>query len=73
MANMSQLAMITAPTKSPKQYAPKRIIIFGSARIVMPKTTDVKSENRSTALKWLSIIYEAFRPLASECASTAAM
>ena len=48
---MSQLAAMVPPTKRAKQYAPNRIIIFGSERIVIPKTTDVNRENRSTAPK----------------------
>jgi len=38
-------------TNSAKQSAAKRTIFFGSARCVMPKTMEVKSENSKTALK----------------------
>jgi hypothetical protein len=51
MAHIAQLTIMTAPTKSAKQYAPKRTIILGSARCVMPKTTDVNSAKSSIAEK----------------------
>ena len=49
--NMIQLAAIVPPTKRAKQKAPKRIIMRGSERWVMPKITEVKSEKRRTAPK----------------------
>ena len=79
MAHMAQLATMVAPTKSTKQKVPKRSINLGSVRWVMPKTTETKSEQSRTALKWESIALfpqayaDAFLPLARECASTAEM
>ena len=73
MKKKSQLAAMTPPANSTKQKTPKRNIIFGCARCVMPKTTDVNSANNRAALNWVSCIYEAFLPLASECASTGEM
>jgi hypothetical protein len=51
ISHITQLAAIVPPTNSTKQNAPNRIIIRGSDRCVIPKTTDVNSENRSTAPK----------------------
>jgi hypothetical protein len=51
MSHMTQLAAIVPPTKRAKQNAPKRIIMRGSERWVMPKTTEVQSEKRRTAPK----------------------
>ena len=79
MAYISQLMTMVDPTKMAKQKAPKRIIILGCARCVMPKTIEVKSEKSRTALKWVSMglfsadYADAFLPLASEWASTAAI
>ena len=70
MKYMSQLAAMVPRTMAAKQKVPKRIIILGMARWVMPKTTDVHRAKTSMALKWVSI-QEAFLPLASECASMA--
>jgi hypothetical protein len=39
------------PTKMTKEKRPKRIIILGSARCVMPKTMDVKNAKSRTAQK----------------------
>ena len=61
MKYITQLAAIVPPTKRTKQKAPKRIIIRGSARWVMPKTMDVKSAKRMTALKWLRVTLLSFR------------
>ena len=38
-------------TNKAKQNAPKRIIMRGSERCVIPKTMEVKSENKRTAEK----------------------
>ena len=51
MSHMTQLAAMVPPTKRAKQKAPKRIIIRGSERWVMPKITEVKREKRRTAPK----------------------
>ena len=51
MKYMTQLAAMVPPMNRAKQNAPKRTIMRGSARWVMPKTTDVNSENSNTALK----------------------
>ena len=51
MVHIAQLRTMTAPTKRVKQKAPKRIINFGSARCVMPKTTDTHSAKINMAEK----------------------
>ena len=51
MSHMTQLAAMVPPTKRTKQNAPKRIIMRGSARWVMPKTTEVKRAKSRTAPK----------------------
>jgi hypothetical protein len=51
MSHMTQLPTMVPPTNRAKQKAPKRIIIRGSARCVIPKTIEVKREKRSTAPK----------------------
>jgi hypothetical protein len=51
MKYISQLAAMVPPTNMTKQKAPKRIIILGWARCVIPKTTEAKSEKSRTALK----------------------
>jgi hypothetical protein len=51
MSHITQLATTVPPTKRAKQKAPKRIIIRGSVRWVIPKTIEVKREKRSTAPK----------------------
>jgi len=51
MKYMTQLAAIVPPTKRVKQKAPKRNIILGCARCVIPKTIDVKKAKSSTAVK----------------------
>ncbi len=71
MKYISQLAAMVPPHEDTKQKAPKRIIILGSARCVIPNTIDSQRANTSTALKWLRG-HETFLPFASECASTAA-
>ena len=71
MAHMTQLAAMVPPTKHTKQKAPKRIIIFGSVRWVMPKTTDSEQREEKDGAE-VSERHESFLPLASEWASTAA-
>ena len=72
MRNMPQLTTIAQARNNPKHIAPKRIIIFGSARCVIPKTIDAKNAYSNSAGK--CVIYRpAFRPLARDCASTAAI
>jgi hypothetical protein len=67
MKYISQLMTIVAPTMHANVNAPKRTILRGSARCVMPKTVETKSENNRTALKWVSMSYSlAFLPFASE-------
>jgi hypothetical protein len=48
---MTQLAAMVPPTKRAKQKAPKRTIMRGSVRWVIPKTIEVKREKRRTAPK----------------------
>ena len=58
--HISQLAAIVPPTNNAKQKAPNRIISFGSDRWVIPKTTDVNSENSSTPTSsnaWLRLMW----------------
>jgi hypothetical protein len=72
MKYMPQLTTIAPATNKPKHIAPNRIIIFGSARCVIPNTTEANSAYSSSAGK--CVIYRpAFRPFASDCASTAAI
>ena len=49
MSHISQLAAMVPTTIRAKQKAPKRTILRGSERCVMPKTTEVKNEKISTA------------------------
>lgn len=72
MAYMIQLTAMADTTNSPKQNAPKWIILRGSARWVIPITMDANSEYNSTAEK-CDIYRSAFRPFARDCASTAAI
>jgi len=51
ISHMIQLAAIVPPTKSTKQKAPKRIIVRGSERCVIPKTIEVKRAKSRTAPK----------------------
>ena len=69
MSHMTQLAAMVPPTKRAKQKAPKRTIMLGSERWVMPKTTEVKRETKDGAE--VGERHEAFLPVASEWASTA--
>ena len=55
IANITQLATITAPTNNTKQNAPNRTIIFGSARCVIPNTTEVHSANSNMAEKCVNM------------------
>ncbi len=64
---------MTPSANRPKQNRPNRTIILGSARCVTPNTTEVQRANNIAALNCVRIIYDAFRPLASEWASTAAI
>ena len=61
MSHMTQLAAMVPPTKRAKQKAPKRIIMRGSERWVMPKTTEVKREKRRTAPKCEMVTMPSFR------------
>ena len=51
ISHITQLAAMVPVTNKAKQNAPKRIIMRGSERCVIPKTIDVNSENRRTAEK----------------------
>ncbi len=51
IAHIPQLARMVPHTNSTKQNAPKRIIMRGSERWVIPNTTDVNSEKSRTAPK----------------------
>jgi hypothetical protein len=51
MKYMIQLAAMTDTRKSTKQYMPYRTMALGVERCVMPKTTDAKPANKTTAVK----------------------
>lgn len=51
ISHITQLEAIVPPTNNAKQSAPKRAMLFGSARCVIPKTIEVKNENSNTVLK----------------------
>ena len=70
MKYMSQLAAMVPKVKTAKQKVPKRIIILGWARCVMPKTIEAKKAKTRTAAKW-GQGHDAFLPMASEWASMA--